>query len=133
MPIIMGYDIEELKRLYAELEEAKRRFRKFYAELTFNHTSGGSIYDMLEKARQHGWLDDQYKPTTKLSRPQAAMLAEYIDENALKKERRRFKDLNKWDVWEVWWERTGMSSDHNKGITANYAKDFRKKLQEVLG
>ena len=78
--------------------------------------------ELLEKARQAGYLDDHYQPT--ISNTMSALLANEI---AIRSEIR-----NKWKVFERFWGRQNMYKDYYEAVYQKQCPDFQKSLYKIF-
>ena len=79
--------------------------------------------NLLEKARQAGYLNDKYQPT--ISRAKAALLSNEIAE--------RLEIQNKWKVFEQFWNRQNMYKDYYDAVYQKQSPDFQKSLYKLFG
>ena len=77
---------------------------------------------LLEKARQAGYLDDQYQPL--ISNTKSAMLADEIAT--------RLKIRNRWKVFEQFWNRHDMYKDNYEGRDQKQSLSFLDEIKRTL-
>ena len=77
---------------------------------------------LLEKARQAGYLDDNYQPT--ISNTMSALLANEIAV--------RLEIRNKWKVFERFWGRRNMYKDYYDAVYQKQYPDFQKSLYRLF-
>ena len=78
--------------------------------------------DLLEKARQAGYLDDQYQPL--ISNTKSAMLADEIAT--------RLKIRNRWKVFEQFWNRHDMYKDNYEGRDQKQSDAFLESIGKMF-
>ena len=78
--------------------------------------------DLLEKARQAGYLNDQYQPL--ISNTKSAMLADEIAT--------RLKIRNRWKVFEQFWNRHDMYKDNYEGRDQKQSDAFLESIGKMF-
>ena len=78
--------------------------------------------ELLEKAREAGYLDDHYQPL--ISRAQSALLADAITQ--------RLKIANKWKVFEQLWNRNNIRGDYNDALNQRKGLKFQDELKDII-
>jgi hypothetical protein len=79
--------------------------------------------ELLEKARNAGYLDDRYQP--KLSLTKSSILASVISFELELKDR--------WKPFEILWNRKNMRSNHSTAISQRNYNEFESEVIEALG